>query len=157
MLATYPQFSPQALTSTPFGAALFGQPGLPTGNSFFGQEPGFVAGSHFAQNPLAQSQVPWQTQYAVGQQLLLAVGQLAQHISIQSALNQQIAAVLHQLTQQLRLHSVPGLAGIGVGQPFGQQAYGQQPYGQQPYGQMMSPFGQPAWQAWGGQRPQTIQ
>lgn len=153
MLATYPQYSPQALGSTPFGAALFGQPG---------QEPGFAAGgpfapSPFAQNPFVQSHVPWQTQYAVGQQLLLAVGQLAQHISIQSALNQQIAAVLHQLTQQLQLHSVPGLAGIGMGQPFGQQAYGQQPFGQQPYGQMMSPFSQPAWQAWGGQRPQTIQ
>ncbi len=40
MLATYPQYSPQALMATPFGATLFAPPGLHAANSFFGPEPG---------------------------------------------------------------------------------------------------------------------
>ncbi|HEX9473007.1 MAG TPA: hypothetical protein VF931_02380 [Steroidobacteraceae bacterium] len=46
MLATYPQYSPQAQMATPLGAALFAHPGVHAGNSFFGYEPGF---SGFAQ------------------------------------------------------------------------------------------------------------
>jgi hypothetical protein len=51
MLATYPQYSPQAFTATPFGATPFAPPGLHAGNTFFGHEPGFT--------PLVQASLPF--------------------------------------------------------------------------------------------------
>ena len=155
MLATYPQFSPQTLMGSPYGANPFG---LHAGNSPLGYEQGFGGFGSFGQpgqfgNPF-QSQPPWQGQsqglqqgqgtYALAQQLVVALGQLAHQISIQSVVSQQIGAALQHLTQQIQGQS-SGMQGFGMGQLYGQ------PFGQQPFG------AQPAWQAWGGQRPQTIQ
>ncbi len=153
MLATYPQYSPQALMATPFGATLFAPPGLHAANSFFGPEPGFAGfvqpGNPFAQTYAMTAGYPFpQTPYAVAQQLVLALAQLAQQISVQSVVSQQIGAALQQLTQQIQAHSLPALAGLAPGQP---------------YAPLGSPFigatagVPPAWQAWGGPRPQTIQ
>lgn len=174
MLATYPQFSPQPLMATPFGAALFASPGLHAANGLFGQEPGFASfvppsvpfTPFAASHPLAQTyamtaqtypflQVPVQTPYAVAQQLVVALAQLAQQISIQSVVNQQIGSALQQLTQQIQAHTLPALPGFGIGQPYAQIG--------SPFAGATSPFigtpgvYQPAWQAWGGQRTQTIQ
>jgi hypothetical protein len=156
MLATYPQFSPQSLMGSPYGASPFG----PHAGNSLGYEQGFGGLGGFGQpgqfgNPF-QSQLPWQGQgqsqglqqgqgtYALAQQLVVALGQLAHQISIQSVVSQQIGAALQHLTQQLQ-GQTSGMQGFGMGQLYGQ------PYGQQPFG------AQPAWQAWGGQRPQTIQ
>jgi hypothetical protein len=136
MLATYPQY-PQPLITTPFGAALFAPPGVYPGNSLFTHEPhfpGFVAPS-----PLPQTYISPQTPYAAAQQLVLALAQLAQQISTQSVVGQQICFALQQLTQQI-----------------------QHPYAQigSPFTGVTSPFLgalQPAWQPWGGQRTPTIQ
>lgn len=147
MLATFPQYSPQqTLMGSPFGANPFAQS--------FGYEPGFggfgQSGQPFG-NPFAQSHLPLQGQglgllqgqgpYAVAQQLVVALAQLAHQISIQSVVSQQIGAALQHLTQQIQSQT-SGMSGFGLGQPYGQQ-----------------PFigAQPAWQAWGGQRTQTIQ
>ena len=164
MLATYPQYSPQALVASPFGAGPFAPPGLHHGNPVFGYEPAFAGFASPSQafapfaaspspygNPYLQSPIPGQTPYAVAQQLVLALGQLAQQISVQSVVHQQIGSLLQQLTQQIQF-ALPGMPG-------------------QPYGQLVSPFigsapgvysafgpqSQPAWQAWGGPRTQTIQ
>ena len=171
MLATYPQYSPQPLVATPFGATLFAPPGLHAGNSFFGHEPGiagfvqpgfvqpsFVQPGFVQPTPFAPTyattagypfpQTPY-SPYVVAQQLVLALGQLAQQISVQTVVGQQIGAALQQLTQQVQAQSLlPGMAGFGIAQP---------------YGSIGSPFIgatpgiQPAWQAWGGPRTQTIQ
>lgn len=158
MLATYPQFSPQTLMGAPYGLSPFGPSGLHAGNSSFGYEPGFgsfgQAGQPFG---FVQSHHPWQGQgqgqgllqgqgpYVLAQQLVVALGQLAHQISIQSVVSQQIGAALQQLTHQIQ-GQTSGMPGFGVGQPYA-QAYGQQSF----------VGAQPAWQAWGGQRPQTIQ
>jgi len=165
MLATYPQYSPQALMTTPFGATLFAPPGLHAGNSFFGPEPGFAAfgqpgfvqpGSPFAPTyaiPTTQPfpQTPY-APYAVAQQLVLALAQLAQQVSVHSVVTQQIGAALQQLTQQIQVQSLPG-AGFTLGQPYA-------PIGSPFIGTPFigaAPGVQPAWQAWGGPRTQTIQ
>lgn len=163
MLATYPQYSPQALLTTPFGATLFAPPGLQAGNSFFGHEPGFAGFVQpgFAQPAFVQPgfapyattagyispQTPY-APYAVAQQLVLALAQLAQQISVHSVVSQQIGAVLQQLTQQVQAQSLPGMAGFGIAQPYA-------PIGSPFIG--AAPGVQPAWQAWGGPRAQTIQ
>jgi hypothetical protein len=161
MLATYPQYSPQALMATPFGATLFAPPGLHAGNSFFGPEPafgGFVQpGSPFAPTYAVPTAYPFpQTPYApfaVAQQLVLALAQLAQQVSVHSVVTQQIGAALQQLTQQIQVHSLPGAAGFAMGQPYA-------PIGSPFIGSPFigaTPGVQPAWQAWGGPRTQTIQ
>jgi hypothetical protein len=161
MLATYPQYSPQALMASPFGATLFAPPGLHAGNAAFGYEPGF--GSMVQPSQPFAYHIPGQAPYAVAQQLVLALGQLAQQISMQSVVGQQIGSALQQLTQQIQAQTLPALPGFGVGQPYGQIV--------SPYIGATSPFfgatagaypgfsphSQPAWQAWGGQRTQTIQ
>jgi len=153
MLATYPQYSPQALMATPFGATLFAPPGLHAGNSFFGPEPafgGFVQpGSPFAPTYAVPTYAP----YAVAQQLVLALAQLAQQVSVHSVVTQQIGAALQQLTQQIQVQSLPGVAGLPMGQPYA-------PIGSPFIGSPFigaTPGIQPAWQAWGGPRTQTIQ
>jgi hypothetical protein len=165
MLATYPQYSPQALMATPFGATLFAPPGLHAGNSFFGPEPGFAGfiqpSSPFAPTygvptavptPYPFLQTPY-APYAVAQQLVLALAQLAQQVSVHSVVTQQIGAALQQLTQQIQVHSLPGAAGFVMGQPY-------TPIGSPFIGSPFigaAPGVQPAWQAWGGPRTQTIQ
>lgn len=160
MLATYPQY-PQPLITTPFGATLFAPPGVHTGNSFVGHEPGFVGfvppGPAFAPfAALPQAYVSPQTPYAAAQQLVLALAQLAQQISMQSLTSQQICSALQQLTQQIQVHSLPALPGLGIGYP---QSIGYPQIGS-PFAGVSSPFmgtPQPAWQTWGGPRAPTIQ
>jgi hypothetical protein len=156
MLATYPQYSPQALTTTPFGATLFAPPGL-HGNSFFGHEPGFAPfvqpslpyASTFAPAYAMTTGYPFpQNPYAVAQQLVAALAQLAQQISVQSVVGQQIGVALQQLTQQIQAQSLPGMTGFAMGQPYA-------PIGSPFIG--ATPGLQPAWHAWGGPRTQTIQ
>jgi hypothetical protein len=136
MLATYPQY-PQPLITTPFGAALFAPPHEPQFAGFVPPSPAFAP---FAAGlPLPQSYLSPQTPYASAQQLVLALAQLAQQISMQSVVGQQICFALQQLTQQI-----------------------QHPYAQigSPFAGVTSPFlgtPQPAWQPWAGQRTPTIQ
>ena len=152
MLATYPQFSPQTLMPSPYGAA-------PFGNSSFGYEPGLGG------NPFAQGHLSWQGQgqglpqglqgqgpYAVAQQLVIALGQLAHQIAIQSVVSQHIGAALQHLTQQIQTQTA-GMRGFGLGQPYGQQFVGASGGAYPGFGGQ----GQPAWQTWGGPRTQTIQ
>ena len=180
MQSIFSQYSPQGLVS-PQGAlwpqqmspGLFGQPGANSGNGQFGQEYGqagfgsqypFGPGGQpnaFAQNPFGQSpfaagpypqynplqgafagqQVPHHTQH-----LIALLGQIAQQLSIHNAMTQQVGIALHQLVQQLGAQSYSG----GGGQYFGQNPFAG---GQGGY----SGFNPQAAQAWGANRPQTIQ
>ena len=179
MQSIFSQYSPQGLVS-PQGAlwpqqmipGLFGQPGANSGNVPFSQEYGpagfgsqypFGLGGQpngFAQNPFGQSpfaaspylqnnpllgsfagqQVPHHTQH-----LIALLGQIAQQLSIHNAMTQQVGIALHQLVQQLAAQSYSG----------GGQYFGQNPFagGQGGY----SGFNPQAAQAWGANRPQTIQ
>lgn len=124
----------------------------------------FVQGYPFLQSsPILQSYPPIQAPYAPAQQIVLALGQLAQQIAVQSAVNQQIGFALQQLTHQLVAHNQPGLFGLGLGSPYAPTV--------SPFNGAPSPFigtapgmyagfgpqNQPAWQTWGGPRTQTIQ
>ena len=170
MLATYPQYT-QPLITTPFGATLFAPPGLHTGNSFLGHEPGFAAvvppsPAFVPFAALAQSYVSPQAPYAAAaQQLVFGLALLAQQISMQSVASQQICSALQQLTQQIQAHSLPALPGLGIGNPYASPFAS--PYAQigSPFAGVTSPFvttpfmgtPSPAWQTWGGQRTPTIQ
>jgi hypothetical protein len=184
MQSIFSQYSPQGLVS-PQGAwwpqqmspGLFGQAGANTGNVLFGQESGqagfgpqypFGLGGQqsnaFAQNPFGQSpfaaspylqnnpllgsfagqQVPHPTQH-----LIVLLGQIAQQLSIHNAMTQQVGIALHQLVQQLAGQSYSG-GGLGGGQYFGQSPFAAVPGG-------YSGFNPQAAQAWGANRPQTIQ
>lgn len=146
-----PQGLPPQYTGMPFGgsqAGLFGQPGNGQGYPF--AQPQQWGGNSFAgaqHNPL--------------QQIVPMVGQLAQHISIHSAVTQQIAVLLHQVAHQLAAQSYQGgFAGqsLGGGSPFlgggPGQSFGQNPFAFGPGG--YAGFGaQP--QSWGAGRPQTVQ
>lgn len=99
------------------------------------------------QNPFAQQQqnpfAAFATHLHPGQQILPALGQLAQQIAVQSAVTQQIGVALHQLVQQLAAQG-----------PQGQQGY-QQGFGLgsgQPFAGL-----NPQAQAWGANRSPTIQ
>jgi len=127
--------------------ALFGQPGVYGGNAPFGYEPG-QAGmgqnqfslSPLGHNPLLSSFAGYAGAHNPAQQIVLVLGQLAQQISVQSALIQQISIALQQLVHQG--------GGLGAGQAFagaGQPFIGA--------GQYFSPQAQ----AWGANRAQTIQ
>jgi hypothetical protein len=116
------------------------------------------------------------------QQIVPVLAQLAQQIAVQSAVAQQIGIAVHQLAHQLAvqgLQSYPG-SGFGSGQAFagaGQQFSGgaAQPFGPggpflgTPGAQYFAPnsfntpqggyggFNPQQAQAWGANRPQTIQ
>ena len=166
MQSNFSQYSPQGLFS-PQGAGWpqqmspgpFGQPGMNSGNALFGQESGQAGfgpqspfglggqGNPFGQNPFGQSpfgqqaqQGPHPTQHLVG-----LLGQIAQQLSIHNAMTQQVGIALHQLVQQLVAQSYSG----------GGQYFGQNPFagGQGGYGG----FNPQTAQAWGANRPQTIQ
>ena len=130
--AGWPQMSP----------ALFGQPGVYGGNAPFGYEPGF-AGYAGAHHP--------------AQQIVLVLGQLAQQISVQSALIQQISIALQQL-----VHQSAGLGAgqaLGVGGPF-LGSFGGPYFGQNPFASAaQGGYGgfSPQAQSWGANRAQTIQ
>ena len=184
MQSNFSQYSPQGLFS-PQGAGwpqqmspgLFGQPGANSGNALFGQEFGQAGlgpqspfglggqqGNVFAQNPFGQSpfaanpylqnnpllgsfasqQAPHHTQHLIG-----LLGQIAQQLSIHNAMTQQVGIALQQLAQQLAVQSWSG-GGAGGGQYFGQNPFAGAQGG---YGG----FNPQAAQAWGANRPQTIQ
>jgi hypothetical protein len=102
------------------------------------------------------------------QQIVPVLAQLAQQIAVQSAVAQQIGIAVHQLAHQLAVQGLQGYPGggfgagqafAGVGQPFnGFNGGAAQPFG--PGGPFLgSPggFNPQLAQAWGANRPQTIQ
>ena len=166
MQSNFSQYSPQGLFS-PQGAGwpqqmspgLFGQPGVNSGNALFGQEFGQYPlglggqGNPFGQNPFGQSPFGQQAQQGPHhtQHLIALLGHIAQQLSIHNAMTQQVGIALQQLVQQLAAQSYSG-SGFGAG---GGQYFGQNPFagGQGGYGG----FNPQAAQAWGANRPQTIQ
>ncbi len=157
MLSNFSQYAPQGLAPQipgmqpigplPLNSALPGQPGI-YGNPWLGHELGQQGlGQHLSAwggqiNPFVQNPVP---QNPV--QVLPVLGQLAQQLTIQCALTQQIAqqisSAVQHLAHQLALQSLQG------------QYYGQNPLAASIQGGY-SGFN-PQTQAWGAGRPQTIQ
>jgi hypothetical protein len=162
--AGWPQISP----------GLFGQPGAYAGFVPFAHEPALAgmypspflqtpfAPSPFAPSPLAPSPLAYNpllgsfAGYAgahPAQQIVLLLGQLAQQISAQTAVTQQISIGLQQLVHQLAVQGLqthPGALGAFGGQYFAQSPFTGAPQGA--YGGFS-----PQAQAWGGNRAQTIQ
>jgi hypothetical protein len=126
----------------------FAYPGMPFG----GQNPFTSQAQPWAGNSFAGGQSP------LLQQIVPMVGQLAQQISIHSAVTQQIGVLLHQVAHQLALQSQSGFAGQSLGgSPFlGGLAHSsaQTPFAFGPGG--YPGFG-PQGQSWGAGRPQTVQ
>jgi hypothetical protein len=164
---------------------LFGQPGASSGSAPFGYEPG-LAGmgqsqlllSPLGYNPLLSSFAGYAGAHNPAQQIVLVLGQLAQQISVQSALIQQISIALQQLVHQLAVQSLQshqggglgaGQAFAGAGQPFigagqplgvGGPFLGGQYFGQNPFASAtQGGYGgfSPQAQSWGANRAQTIQ
>ena len=168
--AGWPQMSP----------GLFGQPGTYAGYVPFAQEPALAgmypspylqtpfAPSPFAASPFAPSPLAFNpllgsfAGYAgvhhPAQQIILLLGQLAQQISVQTAVTQQISIGLQQLVHQLAvqgLQTPQGALGAFGGQYFAQNPFTgatQGAYGQGAYGGFT-----PQAQVWGANRAQTIQ
>jgi hypothetical protein len=160
--------------SNPFAQGSYGQNvlnGLGQGALF--QNPYLQA---LAQNPYVQNpHLPNAYGAMPGdvQQIISTLGQLAQQITVQSALTQQIAVTLHQIAQLAAQSLQNRLGGLGAGQPFGiGQPFGAvqplgigqtlgavQPFGLGQYGQQYGFGGQYGGLggSWGGSRPQTIQ
>jgi hypothetical protein len=161
-------------------SAFGGQPNLlPQFQNPFLQNP-FAANPYqanpYQQGPWLQSPAahnPLQSSFAGPvanipvQQIVPVLAQLAQQIAVQSAVAQQIGIAVHQLAHQLAvqvqgLQSYPG-SGFGSGQAFagaGQLFSGgaAQPFG--PGGPFLGTpggFNPQQAQAWGANRPQTIQ
>jgi hypothetical protein len=116
----YAQYLPQGLPPQfimgAFGAGtpqfgqqgLFGTPGLYGGHPGYGLDFGYHSypGYHSGYQGLGQqfqlgTAFGGSGQQIVGQQIVLALGQLAQHVATQGVLAHQIGAWLGQLTQQL--------------------------------------------------------
>jgi hypothetical protein len=178
MVSNLSQYFPQGLASQFPGLqgagwpqtspGLFGQPGLGGGNVSFGQDFGQAglnqqypfgaqtnssAQTPFTQNPFLQHPA---------QHLVAILGQLAQQLAAHGAMTQQVGIALHQLVQQLGAQSPQGYpGGIGAGQGFAgigppYAGVGGQYFGQNPFAGGYSGFN-PQAQAWGANRPQTIQ
>ena len=168
--AGWPQMTP----------GLFGQPGAYAGYVPFAHEPALAgmypspflqtpfapspfapspfapspfAPSPLAYNPLLGSFAGYAGAHHPAQQIVLLLGQLAQQISAQTAVTQQISIGLQQLVQQLAVQGLqthPGALGA-----FGGQYFAQSPF----TGATQGAFGgfTPQAQAWGANRAQTIQ
>jgi hypothetical protein len=177
MLTNFSQFTPQGLMPPQMTYGMPGQPG-PFGASpgFPGQPPQvgvpgpyqnpFAAGSHLpgALPGIGSPYLNWPTgnvaTQQLAQQIVHILQQLGQQIAIQSGAIQQIGAVLYQLAHQLLEPQLQG-QGLGGGAGLGGAPgsyFGGQPFGQSPF------FGTPGFgafgsqsQAWGPNRPQTIQ
>ncbi len=141
MLSNFSQYPPQGLAPQVPGNPWLGHE---LGQQGMGQQAPPWAGQFnpFVQSPLAQTPFP------VGpspiQQMLPALGQLAQQLSIQCVLAQQAAQQISSTVQ----HLAQQLAGQN---PQGQYYYGQNPLAIQGG---YSGFN-PQTQAWGIARPQT--
>jgi len=127
-------FAPSPFAATPFAASPF-------------------APSPLAFNPLLGSFAGYAGAHHPAQQIVLLLGQLAQQISAQTAVTQQISIGLQQLVQQLAVQGLqthPGALGA-----FGGQYFAQSPF----TGATQGAFGgfTPQAQAWGANRAQTIQ
>src|SRR6266478_2049577 len=184
MLSNFSPYPPQGLMSQfpglqgagwpQMSPALFGQPGVYGGNAPFGYEPG-QAGmgqnqfslSPLGHNPLLSSFAGYAGAHNPAQQIVLVLGQLAQQISVQSALIQQISIALQQLVHQLAVQSLLSHqgAGLGAGQALGVGgpflgSFGGQYFGLNPLASAaQSGYGgfSPQAQSWGANRAQTIQ
>ena len=172
MVSNLSQYSPQGLASQFPGLQGAGWPQMSPG--LFGQQPGMGGGNvSFGQDSgqagLGQ-QYPFGAQTHPAQHLVTVLGQLAQQLAAHGAITQQIGIALQQLAQQLGAQSLQGYPGgfgagqgfagvgspfTGVGQPFGLGGGGQY-FGQNPFAGGYSGFN-PQAQAWGANRPQTIQ
>jgi hypothetical protein len=156
-----------------------GQPNpFPQSQNPFLQNP--FAANPYQANPY-QQQGPWsqspaahnllQNSFAgpVGnipvQQIVPVLAQLAQQIAVQSAVAQQIGIAVHQLAHQLAVQGLQSYPGSGFGNGQGFAGAGQlfsggvtQPFG--PGGPFLGApggFNPQQAQAWGANRPQTIQ
>src|SRR5436853_3042237 len=132
-------FAPSPFAATPFAA------------SPFAASP--FAPSPLAFNPLLGSFAGYAGAHHPAQQIVLLLGQLAQQISAQTAVTQQISIGLQQLVQQLAVQGLqthPGALGA-----FGGQYFAQSPF----TGATQGAFGgfTPQAQAGGANRSQTIQ
>src|SRR2546429_2405071 len=141
MLSNFSHYSPQGFipqfpglqgTGWPqMSPGLFGQPGAYAGFVPFAHEPA-LAGMYptpFLQNPFVQNPFvpsPYAGAHHPAQQIVLVLGQLAQQISVQTAVTQQISIALQQLVHQLAVQGlqIPG-AGLGA---FGAQYFAQNPF-----------------------------
>jgi hypothetical protein len=131
-----------------------------------------------AHNPFLNSFASHSGGHHPAQHLITVLGQLVQQLAVHDAMTQQLGIALHQLAQQLTVQSLQGYPGgfgagqafAGAGQPFGlggplAGGPGGQYFGQNPFaGAIQAGYGQggysgfnPQAQAWGGNRPQTIQ
>ena len=141
-------FAPSPFLQTPFLQTPFAP--SPFAPSPFLQTP--FASSPFAPNPLIGSFAGYAGAHHPAQQIVLLLGQLAQQISAQTAVTQQISIGLQQLVQQL---AVQGLQNPGALGAFGGQYFAQSPF----TGATQGAFGgfTPQAQPWGANRAQTIQ
>src|SRR5437016_948914 len=141
-------FAPSPFLQTPFAPSPFLQ--TPFAPCPFLQTP--FASSPFAPNPLIGSFAGYAGAHHPAQQIVLLLGQLAQQISAQTAVTQQISIGLQQLVQQL---AVQGLQNPGALGAFGGQYFAQSPFS----GATQGAFGgfTPQAQPWGANRAQTIQ
>ena len=137
---------PSQFLQTPFAPTPFG--------------PGAFAPTPFAPaiayNPLL-SLAGYAGAHHPAQQIVLVLGQLAQQISVQTALTQQISIALQQLVQQLAVQGLQPGASLGA---FGGQYFAQNPFTgatQGAYGQGAYGGFSPQAQVWGANRAQTIQ
>jgi hypothetical protein len=157
MLSNFSQYSPQGFIPQfpglqgagwpQMSPGLFGQPGAYAGFVPFAHEPalagmypGPLAPSPLAYNPLLGSFAGYAGAHHPAQQIVLVLGQLAQQISVQTAVTQQISIALQQLAHQLAVQGLQSHQGAGLGAFQG--AYG---------------GFTPQAQAWGANRAQTIQ
>jgi hypothetical protein len=177
--AGWPQMSPGLFGQPGMGGGNvpFGQD---SGQAGLSQQHPFGAQTNwFAQNPFVTNPYQQSPQLHPTQHLVAVLGQLALQLAAHGAVTQQIGIALQQLTQQLGAQSPQGhpggfgagqaFAGVGPpyaggGQPFGLGGGGQY-FGQNPFaGAIQAGYGQggysgfnPQAQAWGANRPQTIQ
>ena len=167
MLSNFSQYSPQGFIPQfpglqgagwpQMSPGLFGQPGAYAGFVPFAHEPALagmypssflqnpfvpspLAPSPLAYNPLPGSFAGFAGAHHPAQQIVLVLGQLAQQISVQTAVTQQISIALQQLVHQLAVQGLPSHQGAGLSAFQG--AYG---------------GFTPQAQAWGANRAQTIQ
>ncbi|TLZ63567.1 MAG: hypothetical protein E6K20_01190 [Gammaproteobacteria bacterium] len=183
MLSNLSQYSPQGFVPQfhglqgagwpQMGPGPFAQPGAYPGLVPFAHEPALTgmypspflqtpfAATPFAATPFAPaigynpllSLAGYAGAHHPAQQIVLVLGQLAQQISVQTALTQQISIALQQLVHQLAVQGlqIPG-AGLGA---FGGQYFAQNPFA----GATQGAYGgfSPQAQVWGANRAQTIQ
>jgi hypothetical protein len=153
MLSNFTQFAPQGLAPQIPGLQGIGAPQL---NSVLSGQPGVFgnpwSGYELGQQVSGQQLPPWAGPTAFGHNphsisIVPVLGQLTQQLAIQSVITQQIAQQISVAVQ----HLAQQLAAQGVHAPY----YGVNPYAASMHGGY-SGFN-PQVQAWGANRPPTIQ